>query len=173
MEDNLELAGSWCQIRYLKKSFLRSLMSLRNGFVLGTNIWISIFKWIENENVKLKNNWAVEQTLQNSLIPLFFWDTLYEFSLRHQQGSSWKSCKAIKWDFPWNNCSNDLKLFCKFQIISRCFLSSFLRVYHIISGCQNSKFIFLFCFVWEEICSRPTHRAPFLPFKVGPRLALL
>ena len=71
MERDLKLASSWCQIGYLTNLFLGSLISLRKGSVLGTNIWISIFKWILNENFKLIINCAVEQTLWHSLIPLF------------------------------------------------------------------------------------------------------
>ena len=69
---NLVLASSWCQIGYFKNLFLSSLILLRNGSVLDTNIWISIFKWIGNDNSKLNINRAVEQTLRHSLIPLFF-----------------------------------------------------------------------------------------------------
>ena len=69
---NLVLASSWCQIVYFKNLFLSSLILLRNGSVLDTNIWISIFKWIGNDNSKLNINCAVEQTLRHSLIPLFF-----------------------------------------------------------------------------------------------------
>ena len=63
--------------RNLKNVLLGSLMLLRNDFVLGANIWICIFKWILNEYSKFNIKCAVEQTLPHSLIPLFFWDTLY------------------------------------------------------------------------------------------------
>ena len=75
-EGNSELPSNWCQIWYLKNLFLGSLKSLRNGFVFGTNIKISIVKWIMNDNSKFNINCAVEQTLQHSLVRLF-WDTLY------------------------------------------------------------------------------------------------
>ena len=75
MEENLKLVSScwcWCQIRNLENLFLGSLISLRDGSVLGTHIWISTFKWTSNKNSKFNMNCTVEQTLQHSLIPLFF-----------------------------------------------------------------------------------------------------
>ena len=72
IEDDRKLASSWCQIGFLNDQCLSSLISLRNGSVLDTNIWFSIFKWIRNEDSKFIIHCAVEQTLQHSLIPLFF-----------------------------------------------------------------------------------------------------
>ena len=63
-----KLMSNWILIN----SLLGSLISLRNGSVLGTNILISIFKWIRNENSEFNINCAVDQTLRQSLIPLFF-----------------------------------------------------------------------------------------------------
>ena len=51
--------------------FFTTLILLRNGSVLGANIWISILKLVRNENSKFNINCAVEQTL-HSLITLFF-----------------------------------------------------------------------------------------------------
>ena len=55
-----------------KEIFLSSLMLLRNGFVLATNIRISIFKLIRIEYSMLHIKWAVKHTLKHLLIPLFF-----------------------------------------------------------------------------------------------------
>ena len=57
---------------YLKNLYLSSLISLRNGSVLGTNIRISIFRWIKNEYSRSNIKCAVKETLQLSLIPVFF-----------------------------------------------------------------------------------------------------
>ena len=86
MENNWELERSWCKIGYLRNLCLGSLISLRNSSVLGMSIWISIFKWIRNEDSKFTINCAMEQTLQYSLIPPFFWATLYALGL-HQVSS--------------------------------------------------------------------------------------
>ena len=72
MENNWKLASSWCKIGYLRNLCLSSLISLRNSSVLGINIWISIFKWIGNENSKLS---ATENTAAFANPP-FLWDTL-------------------------------------------------------------------------------------------------
>ena len=74
MEDDSELANSWFQIGFLNNLFLGSLMLLRNGSVLGTNIWILIFKWIRSKNSRVLIKWAVAFTN----LP-FFWETLYSF----------------------------------------------------------------------------------------------
>ena len=65
MEDDWELVRK-CQIGNLTNLCLGLLMSL-----LDTNMWISIFKWIRNEDSKFNINCAVKQRLQHSLIPLF------------------------------------------------------------------------------------------------------
>ena len=72
MEDNWVLASSWFEMVYLKNLCFCSLISHRNGSVFATNIWILFFKWITSENSKSIISWAVGQTLQHSLIPLFF-----------------------------------------------------------------------------------------------------
>ena len=41
MEDDWELAISWCQMGYFKNLCLGSMISLRNGSVLGTSIYVS------------------------------------------------------------------------------------------------------------------------------------
>ena len=43
--------------------FLRSLILLRNGFVLATNIWISIFAGIRNEHSRFHIKLAVKGSL--------------------------------------------------------------------------------------------------------------
>ena len=77
MEDGSELSSNWSQIGYLKNIFLGSLKSLRNGSVLGMNIWIPIYKWIRNDDSKFNINCEVEQTLRHSLIPLFLGHPVY------------------------------------------------------------------------------------------------
>ena len=52
----------------------------RNVSVLHTNIWISIFKWIRNDGFKLNIKGTEEKTLQHSIIPLFWGDTLYIYT---------------------------------------------------------------------------------------------
>ena len=72
MEDDLELASSWCQIGYLNNLCFSLLILLRNDSVLGVNIWISLFKSIKNENFEFNINCALEQTHGHSLNPPFF-----------------------------------------------------------------------------------------------------
>ena len=107
MEDDLELARSCCQMGKLKNLFLSSLISLRNGSVLGTNIWISIFKWIGNENSKLNINCAVEQTLWHSLIPLFF-GTPCTYISPHFACSCWGDHDNDQGDQNWSWCRSRL-----------------------------------------------------------------
>ena len=57
------------------------------ALVLGTNIYISILKWIRNEYSRFYIRWTVKPTLWHSLIPLFFWDTLFIYKNRLRQSN--------------------------------------------------------------------------------------
>ena len=61
-----QLASDLCEIVYLGNLCLGCLILLRNVFVLGTNTWISIFKWIRNEDSKFNIKYKAEQTLKLS-----------------------------------------------------------------------------------------------------------
>ena len=52
-----------CTNQIREMIFLRSLISLRNGFVLATNIWISIFEGIRNEYARFHIKLAVQGSL--------------------------------------------------------------------------------------------------------------
>ena len=63
----------WLMSNWIFEKFIsRLLISLKNGSIHGTNILILIIRWISNKNSKFNTNCCVEQTLQHSLIPLFF-----------------------------------------------------------------------------------------------------
>ena len=70
---NSQLASNWYPIGYLINLFLCSLKLLKNGSVLCTNIWISIFKWNRHDNSKFNINCAVEQILRQIVyLQIFF-----------------------------------------------------------------------------------------------------